>query len=35
MGKNSFGLYADENISSEFIEHLKDDHHLNIDVQNH
>jgi len=30
MGKNSFGLYADENISNGFIEHLKDDHHLNI-----
>ena len=30
MGKNSFSLYADENISREFIEHLRNDHHLNV-----
>ena len=30
MGKTSFSLYADENISKEFVEHLRDHHHLNV-----
>lgn len=30
MNKNEFKLYADENISKELVDHLREDHHLNI-----
>jgi len=30
MGKSNFSLYADENITKKFIEHLRNDHHLNV-----